>query len=91
MQEYPDEVKKAFAEAHGSGKNLTNGQRLNLQNDVARDLLHRSYAHLIPELEDTVKEEHEVGMAEWDLTLEDINLAANITQYDLSPSVFGHL
>jgi len=80
MQEYPDEVKEAFTEAHGDGKHLTNGQRLNLQIDAARDLLHKCYAHLIPELEDTVKEEHEVGMDEWNLVLDDINLAENVTQ-----------
>ena len=91
MLEYPDEVKKALVEEHENCKNLTSGQRLNLQNDVAKTLLYKSYAHLIPELEDTVKEEQEAGMAEWNLTLKDINVAEDVTQYDLSPSVSGHL
>ena len=90
MQEYPDEVKEAFTEVHGDGKHLTCGQRLNLQIDAAKDLLNGRYTHLIPELEDAVKEEHNVGMAEWDLTLKDITLAGDITKYDLSPSFSGH-
>ena len=89
MQEYPDEVKEAFTEAHGDGKHLTNGERLKFQHNVAKDLLNKSYAHLVPELKDAVKGEGDIAMAEWDLALEDINLAEDVTRYDLLPSLFG--
>ena len=90
MHNYADEVKEAFAKTHGDGKHLTSGRRLQFQNDAAKDLLDGSYAHLIPELKDAVKEEHDIGMAEWDLELSDISLAGDITQYDLLFSVSGH-
>ena len=83
MREYPDEVKKAFAKAHGDGKDLEKGQRLKFQNDVAKDLLYGTYSHLVPEIEDAVDEEQDAGMAEWDLALDNISLAEDITQYNL--------
>jgi len=90
MHDYPDKVKEAFAEVHGDGKHLTSGQRLKFQNDAARDLINGSCAHLVPELEESAKEEHDVGMAEWNLTLDEIDMAEDITQYDLLLSISGH-
>jgi hypothetical protein len=48
MQDYSKEVKEAFAKQYGGRKDLTSGQRLNFQQEVARALLHSEYSSLIP-------------------------------------------
>lgn len=81
MHEHPREVKEAFTKQYGDGKNLTSGQRLNFQQDVARDLLHSKHSDLIPELEREAKCKHDAGMDEWDLVLRDISEAEDISLY----------
>jgi hypothetical protein len=81
MQDYSKEVKEAFAKQYGGRKDLTSGQRLNFQQEVARALLHSEYSSLIPELEQKARCEHDAGMDEWDLVLGDISEAEDISQF----------
>ena len=80
MRDYPDEVKTAFSEQYGDSKDLSNAQRMNSQHVVAKSLLYREYAHLLDELGERAKAEHEVGMNEWDMVLGNLSHAENVVQ-----------
>jgi hypothetical protein len=90
MRDYPEEVKAAFLAQHGDGNNLSNVQRMNFQHDAAKTLLSSKYAHLEHELEEKAKDEHNVGMNEWNVVLGDISLAENVVQC-VCPSLFLRL
>ena len=80
MRDYPDEVKTAFSEQHGDGKNFSNARRMNSQHEVAKALLYNKYAHLLGELEERAKTDHVAGMNEWNMVLGDLSHAKNVVQ-----------
>lgn len=79
MQDYPKIVKDAFALQYGDGKGLTSAQRMNNKHEVAKDLLHREYSHLISDLESKAESQNSAEVEEWELVLEDISLARDVT------------
>ena len=81
MLDYTHEVNTAFMSRHGNGKNFSNAQRLNLQYNVAKALLNGQYSHLINELDNKAKAQHDAEMDEWNLILDDISLAEDVPQY----------
>ena len=81
MLDYAREVNTAFVSWHGDGKNFSNAQRLNLRYDVAKALLNGQYSHLINELDNKAKAQHDAEMDEWNLILDDISLAEDVPQY----------
>ena len=81
MLDYAHEVNTAFVSWHGDGKNFSNTQRLNLRYDMAKALLNGQYSHLINELDNKVKVQHDAEMDEWNLILDDISLAEDVLQY----------
>lgn len=88
MQDHPKKVKAAFFEQYDEGTGLSSGQRLNLQLEVAKDLLNEKYPDLIDELNQKAKDENAAELAEWKLILEDISLAGDVAQYVLFFLVF---
>lgn len=80
MLEYSREVNTAFVSRHSDGKNLSNAQRLNLRYDVAKTLLSNQYSRLVNELENRAKAQHDTEMEEWNLILEDISLADDVSR-----------
>ena len=80
MQDYSDEVNTAFVGQHGDGKDLGRTQRMNLRHDVAKALVSDKYSHLVNELENKAKVQHDAEMDEWKLILNDVSLAENVPQ-----------
>lgn len=76
---YPDEVEEAFLQRVGD-KTLTNAQKMNLRYDVAKTLLAEQYSHLKSELEDIAAEQYEVDLSQWNLVLDGISLAEDVSQ-----------
>lgn len=81
MMEYHAQVNAAFVSRHGLGKGFKNVERMNIRHDIAKGMLQGEYSHLINELEDRAKSEHEGDLNEWNLLLEDISLASDVEQY----------
>lgn len=78
MLENPTVVDTAFAKLYGDAKDLTRVQKMNHRNEVARDLVNTTYAHLVEELAERAKETHEQELKEWGLGLDDIGEAEDI-------------
>ena len=88
MLDYPDTVKAAFIHRHGDGENLSSAQKMNVRHDVAKALLARQYSHLTGELDKKAIDQHNMAVAEWNLILDDVSFAQDISQYVFFSSLF---
>jgi len=79
MQDYPQELNAAFVSRHGDGKNLSSSERLNLRAQLAKSMVSGQFSHLVKDLEQKAAKQHEKDMKEWDLILEDISEASDIS------------
>ena len=80
MLEYPDVVDKAYLEKYGDGDSLASIQKVNLRYDVAKALFTERYSHLTAELEEKLEEQHNEELDQWNLVLEDISSADNVSE-----------
>jgi hypothetical protein len=87
MQDYPSQVNAAFVSRHGEGKNLNNMQRLNMRYEVAKAVLSGEHSNIVKELERKAQAQHDIEMDEWNMTLEDISLAEDVSQYVFAPQI----
>ena len=78
MLENPEVVNTAFAELYSDGTDLTQVQKMNNRNSVARNLVKTTYAHLVDGLADRAKATHEQELKEWNLGLDEIGEAEDI-------------
>jgi len=79
MLEYPGIVQSAFAGRCGDGGKLTNTDKMNVRYDVARTLVNNGYSHLKQELEKNAVAQHIVAKEEWNLMLDDISSAKDVS------------
>lgn len=79
MRDYPLEVNAAFVSRHGEGKHLNNAQRLNLRYEAAKVVLSGKHSDLTSELESKAKAEHIMEKDEWNMSLNDISLAGDVS------------
>lgn len=85
MADYAPQVNAAFVTRYGDGNGMNPGHRMNLRHDVAKALLNKEYSHLIKELDAKAKAQHDAEVEEWNLILDDISLASDVSQYGFSP------
>ena len=85
MHEQPAVIKAAFKTTYGEGTDMSKIERLNKLNEIARELTTTSYAEMVPELELRAKETHGREVKEWELDLDKIEEAENVTLY-VSPA-----
>ena len=82
MLDYSDVFNAAFIKNHGDGARLGGTQRMNLRAQLAKKMVSSDkYSHLTKELEWKATEDHEKEMNEWNLILEDISEAADVSTY----------
>lgn len=79
--DYSREVNAAFVSRYGDGKNFSSGNRLNLHNAMSESLLKKQYSHLTNELNKKAKAEYKAEADEWNLALENISLADDVSLY----------
>lgn len=79
MYEQAEVLNAAFASRYGDGRNLTKGDRLNTRTRLAKSLLARQYSHLVNDLRQNAMDHHRKEMREWDLILEDISEASDVS------------
>jgi hypothetical protein len=84
MLEFSDEVNAAVAGRLVDGIKPTNTQLMNLRHEVAKSQLASKDPSLTDELEQKAATHHEVAMKGWDLILEDIAEAEDVSKYVLS-------
>ena len=77
--DYSDKVTDAFLQQYGS-ENLAGAQKMNKRYDVAKTLLTTEYPDLISELEERAGEQYVVDEAKWNLILDDISLAEDVSE-----------
>ena len=80
MLEYPDEVSAALVTRRANNTKLSNPQLMNLRNQVAKSLLLSKDSNFTKQLEDRAAAQHELALKEWDLILEDISAAEDVSQ-----------
>lgn len=85
MLDYADTVKTAFALRHGDGGDLTNSQKMNTRQKLAKALLVDQYSHLKDELDEKALAQQEKDTKEWNLVLDDISSAKDVPQYVFPP------
>ena len=78
MLENPEVVNNVFVELHGEATDLTQVQKMNYRNDIARNLVKTTYSHLAGGLADRAKETHERELKEWGLGLDEIGEAEDV-------------
>lgn len=83
MLEYPEEVDAAIADRYPGAAKLTNIQLMNTRYEVAKSQLGSKDPSLTEELEQRAAAQHEIALKEWDLILEDISAASDVSQYVL--------
>ena len=86
MHEEPTVIKTAFETAYGEGIGMKKIERLNKLNETARELTTTRYAEMVPELERRAKEAHEQEKKEWELDLDKIEEAEDVSLY-VSPGI----
>lgn len=79
--DHPEIVNAAFVSQYGEGKGLSGPQKMNILHKLAKDLLSTSYADLKSALDKKAATQHAVDMEEWDLILDGISSAEDITRY----------
>jgi hypothetical protein len=80
MLDYSDVFNAAFVKYHGSGERLGGAQCMNLRAQLAKKMVSSSqYSHLTNELERKAAEHHEKEMNEWNLILDDISEAVDVS------------
>jgi len=84
MFEYPDVVDKAYLDKYGDDS-LASIQKINLRYDVAKALFVERYSHLTAELEEKADEQLNEELDQWNLVMEDISSAENVSEYGPSP------
>lgn len=83
MQDYPKEFNAAFVSRYGEGKGFQPAERMNLCTELAKSMVNNGHSHLLNDLEKKAKEEHEKALAEWELVLDDISEARDVSAYVL--------
>ena len=78
MFENPRVVDAAFVERYGQGVDLSQIQKMNHRNELAKSLVNTDYKHLAEDLMLRAKETHERELKEWGLGLQDIGEAADV-------------
>lgn len=86
MNEEPDVIKAAFKATYGDRTDMNKIERLNKLNEIARELTTTEYAEMVPELEQRAKEVHARELKEWELDLDKVEEAEDVSLY-VSPSV----
>lgn len=79
MADYGDEVNDAYRKRYG-GESVSKTQKMNFRFDVARALLHDRFSHLMGELDRKADAQHQVDINQWNLVLDDISAAADVSQ-----------
>jgi len=81
MLDYAGVVDASFLHRHGDGATLSRTQKMNMRYDVAKSLLANQYSHLINGLNKKAGERFDADTNEWNLILDDVSCAKDITQY----------
>lgn len=81
MVDYPDVVKAAFVAKYLDTSSLTSAEKMNARHDVAKSLLFSDeYSHLATGLHKKAVVEHEADMEEWQMILDGISAAQDVSQ-----------
>lgn len=80
MLDYSEKVDDAFVGRCRDVDSLSNVQKMNLRYDVAKELFNEEYSHLADELKKKADEQHDTELDEWNLILEDISSAPDVSQ-----------
>lgn len=81
MRDHPSKVNAAFSSQHGDGKDLGKAERMNLRNEIARTLLSEEDSDVAAQLGERAKSQHDAEMEEWNLILEGVSLASDVSQW----------
>ena len=81
MQDYPKEFNAAFVSRHGDGRHLQPAERLNLCMELAKSMVNGGHSHLFNDLERKAKQQHEKALVEWELSLDNISEASDVSTY----------
>lgn len=81
MADHPDILNTAFASQYSDGKKLTGAEHMNLRTELAKKLVSGQHANLVSELEKKAAADHEKAMNEWQLTLENVSEAEDVSLY----------
>jgi len=81
MQDYPKVFNAAFVSRHGEGKHLQPPERLRLRTELAKSMVNGGYSHLLKDLDRKAKEQHEKALAEWELILNGVSEASDVSAY----------
>jgi hypothetical protein len=84
MLEYPDEVERVFAKTHADDQLFSGAQKMNIRYELAKTLLHEDYPDLKDELQKKADDQYEASLGEWNLILDDISFAEDVSQCVLS-------
>jgi hypothetical protein len=85
ISDYATEIDDAVATVLANRPKLDSCQRMNIRYEVAQSLLKSKGADFIEELERKAAAQHEAAKEEWNLILEDISAAEDVSQYVLFP------
>ena len=83
MRDHADTVNAAFVSKYTDSRNFSSPQRMNLRYDLAKSMLSRRYSHLVAGLDEKAVTEHKASMEEWEVVLQDISLAEDVSQWVL--------
>lgn len=78
MLEQPSLVDIEFVAKYGNGCGMDGTERMNKRYEVAKKLVESRYKHLFLDLESHARESHEKEVRQWSLTLDSIELAADV-------------
>ena len=80
MLDHPDIVNAAFVSQHANGRGLSAPQKMNARHDLAKTLLSTRYSHLTSALETKAISKHDAELEEWELILDGVSSAENVTR-----------
>ena len=80
-------VDAAFISEHGEGRGMDGVERMNKRHALAKRMLYGEHKRQIPALERRAQEYHKQEIAQWSLTLEDIELASDVNMWVLFPGL----
>lgn len=83
MLDHPDLINAVFLHRYGDAKGLTNTQRINERNALAKSLLAGQCSNLVSGLDKKAADQHKATLNQWNLILDDISSAQNVSKYVL--------
>ena len=80
MLDHPNIVNAAFMSQHADGRDLSTLQKMNTQHNLAKTLLSTHYSYLTSALEAKAISKHDAELEEWELILDGVSSAENVTR-----------